>query len=237
MPSPDPCPKDHVHRHGETSTCYWYGCRCDACREWIVERQFYYRSMKRAGRYTPMVVVPAIGTHRRLQALACLGWSATHVAARIGVSGQRMRQILAADRITQDNADRIAAVYDELWDQRAPESSATNRTRARAHRQGWVGPLMWDDDEIDLPEATPAVAEADVTVTRFDTARITAAVAGEPVTLSPRERREVITVLNGRRWSARRIAEYAGCDTRTVVRIRGELNLPSYDQMEIRDAA
>jgi len=152
------CTKVHVHKHGETATCYGYGCRCAECIEGINERQFYYRHMKRAGRYRAPVIIPALGTHRRLQALAVLGWSASHVAARVGMSGARMRQIVAADRITKENAVRIGSVYEELWNVEAPRSSATNRTRSRARRLGWLPPMAWDDIDTD-PE--PPTVERD----------------------------------------------------------------------------
>ncbi|MDI1288898.1 MAG: hypothetical protein PSX37_02975, partial [bacterium] len=89
--------------------------------------------------------VDGTGTARRLQALAALGWGAEEVAHRLGTDNpswvQRLRR-MAAPRVERRTADRIAAVYDDLWSTRGPSASA----RHFALRSGWVPPLAWDDD-------------------------------------------------------------------------------------------
>jgi hypothetical protein len=55
-------------------------------------------------------------------------------------------------------------VYDELWNQAPPQETkqqrgAISRARGYARARGWLGPLAWDDDLIDLP---PADLEAEL---------------------------------------------------------------------------
>jgi hypothetical protein len=54
----------------------------------------------------------------------------------------------------------VRDVYDRLWDQEAPrttaeEKEAANKTRADAASRGWAPPQAWDEDLIDLPEGRP----------------------------------------------------------------------------------
>lgn len=105
----------------------------------------------------------ARGVRRRLQALACLGWTCEDIVPYAGLSlgtllrirgGKAQHCSIAAHRA-------VAAAYEELWDRPAPDKTpgiarARVRTRARAAAEGWVPPAGWDD--IDLDEA-PAVAD------------------------------------------------------------------------------
>lgn len=96
--------------------------------------------------------VPAIGAHRRLQALAFMGWTIQQVEERMGAGVTMTSWILRHDRITAELHQRVVAVYDDLWDQTPPDGYGNRRAAARARSRGWVGPLAWDDDTIDLPE-------------------------------------------------------------------------------------
>ena len=197
--------------------------------------------MRRRGE--PAKMLDATGTRRRLQALAAHGWSLRFLMERLGRPASSAYWYMRSTKVTPRVAAAISALYDELWDVTPPqrtqaEEQVYRRVKAHAQKQGWVPPLMWDDDEIDNPEAAPAAVDDLGTIRdRNDPARVEAAIAGERVALSPRERREVVQRLHSRRWSARRIAERAGCERKTVERIRAELGLPTFDQKEIRDAA
>lgn len=228
------CPKDHEHKHGESSTCYWYGCRCVPCRDFCTEWQFYYRNMRRAGRYTPMTRVPAIGTQRRLQALATLGWSASLVGRELGVSGQRMRQIAAAEQVALETAEKVKTVYDKLWATPAPFVASAGRTIARARRLKFQPPMAWDDDSIDIPDAKPAVTEGEEFI---DETAVTLAVDGLKPKLTPAERRIVISRLWFKRWSDPKIAAHIRCDVQTVYRIRLELGLRGWAMNELQEIA
>jgi len=110
------------------------------------------------------VSVDPTGTRRRVQALACLGWSVDRLAARSGVDRQAIDRALRGARVSVTTARAIRVAYDELWNTPAPEGDqrqriAAARSRNRAARLGWVPPLAWDDDSIDDPTAVPDVGE------------------------------------------------------------------------------
>lgn len=116
----------------------------------------------------------------------------------------------------------IARVYDELWDL-PPDGTANSISKIRrwAERNGWVGPLCWDDDRIDDPDAEPYrplyVHAADRGI---DEVAVAEAVAGRPVRLTPAERAEAVLLLTARGYSAQEIADRLGTTQRTVTRRR-----------------
>lgn len=99
-------------------------------------------------------LVPSRGTARRVQALVARGWSQEKIAARAGITSQRIRPILDGAAATAATVRAINALYEELWDQAPPESThrdkiAASRARGRAARMGWVPPAAWDDIDHD----------------------------------------------------------------------------------------
>lgn len=110
-------------------------------------------------------LVPAIGARRRIQALMWCGWSALAIAEAMGVDAQRIRGAIERDLTQERTARLISACYDRMWDQAPPandrwEQASVTRTRRYARTRGWVGPLAWDDDEIDNPDAEAHVDTA-----------------------------------------------------------------------------
>jgi hypothetical protein len=106
------------------------------------------------------VVVPAVGTQRRLQALACLGWSIGRLAAEGSLDRQRLDRAMRGQDVVVSTVRAVAVVYDRLWDQRPTaedrfEQGGITRTINAAKRAGWVPPAAWDDDTIDDPTAVP----------------------------------------------------------------------------------
>lgn len=102
--------------------------------------------------------VDATGTHRRLQALATLGWSDSKLATRLGMAGCNYARMMRTDRVYARTAAAVRALYDQLWDVPPPEDDhrdriAASRARNRATRLRWAPPLAWDDDTIDDPSA------------------------------------------------------------------------------------
>ena len=110
--------------------------------------------------------IRARGTIRRIQALACLGWSMTYVRERSGVHAQSLVWTDTAGElhwVTAETHRAIAKVYDDLaWKgQRVPVTARERRDATWAHRtaqkNGWVPPAMWDDIDLDdRPASTPA---------------------------------------------------------------------------------
>lgn len=97
--------------------------------------------------------VQSIGASRRLQALATLGWSAPAIASLIGVHPDTVKRITAGTAyIEKDTDDAVRALYRKLVTTPATGNpSALGRTRAWAARNGWAGPMDWED--IDTDEA------------------------------------------------------------------------------------
>lgn len=105
--------------------------------------------------------VDATGTHRRLRALACLGWSDRQLGLRLGVDSGNYGALMRQREVSVTRARDVVRLYDELWrsgpaetDHRTRQSASRARNRARA--AGWAPPMAWDDDTIDDPVARPA---------------------------------------------------------------------------------
>lgn len=115
----------------------------------------------------PGAPVDGTGTARRLQALVCLGWSLEALSHRLGWTRSNIQSLIQPTPVRRYTAEKVKALYDDLWDKMPPQSDRWQRasvTRARnlAHRNGWVSPLAWDDEDIDDPYARPFVdAEAE----------------------------------------------------------------------------
>ncbi len=102
-------------------------------------------------------LVPCIGTRRRIQALAALGWPQKTLAARIGEREKHVSQFMRRERITADKARRVKAVFAELCMTEGP----SDQCRKRARALGWFPPLAWDD--IDNPDENPDLTEQPAT--------------------------------------------------------------------------
>lgn len=101
-------------------------------------------------------LVPACGVVRRVEALACLGWSAAELLRRAGLGQHALETARRTGTCFASTRAAVAAAYDELWDQRPPETSSTIRTRTIAARRGYAPAMAWDDDDLDNPDARPA---------------------------------------------------------------------------------
>lgn len=128
--------------------------RYNAGRKRIYEKRVY---LARGG-----LLIPALGTTRRMQALAALGWTTTDMAPRLGVGTVRAGHLLSGvyDRVHRDTAARVAKLYDELSmtvprdGSKAPRAGRVHeRQRRDSAKKGWAPPLAWDD--IDDPDEEP----------------------------------------------------------------------------------
>lgn len=105
-------------------------------------------------------VAIAVGTIRRLQALAWAGWPAPYVAPRVPLHPDYMKRLMrghTGPTVTVETARGVAVVFRRLWDvdpvtAGVPAHKAV-QVRTMSARKGWVSALTWDD--IDDPEATP----------------------------------------------------------------------------------
>lgn len=132
--------------------------------------------------------VPGIGTARRLQALACLGWSVGRVATETRLDRQPLDQALNGGEVTARTARAVAEAYEHLWDRPAPagdqrERISVSRTLRRAKASGWAPPAAWDEN-IDDPTATPALGGDEDVVDQVDELAVDAVADGHSMPLS-----------------------------------------------------
>lgn len=130
-----------------------YGCRCEAGR--LAQRR-YFKARELAALAGIPARVPNVGTVRRVEALAWMGWSRRDVetAAGLGQTTLDLVKRRPSGLVYRGTAEAVAAVYDGL----AARHGGNAQTARWARRNGWVPPLGWDDDTIDDPAAKPAHA-------------------------------------------------------------------------------
>lgn len=120
---------------------------CAACRE--VNRVTvaeYRKQVLLRGRRR----VPAVGTHRRVRAMARVGWSQRVLEQRLGMPRKTLSQVLLRQWVLEDTSAAVRGLYGELAWQQGPD----RRVARIAERRGWPGPMDWDDP--DDPGAIPA---------------------------------------------------------------------------------
>lgn len=139
--------------------------------------------------------IDSTGTRRRVQALATLGWSRSVIGGRIGMRSDHFRKALGRERVTARLARKVAAVYDELWDQdplkHGVPKASVERTRTEAIRAGWASALAWDEDTIDDPRAVPQTDALAPVATEGENLAARW-LLGEAVILGRDDRREVL---------------------------------------------
>lgn len=157
--------------------------------------------------------VDATGTRRRLQALVVMGWPQLRLSRLLGRNGGgTLHGLLTAEYVYSTTAQAVTQLYGRLHaaDPETHGVSATSAMRARAYsrRNGWHGPLAWDDN-IDDPAAQPDTTEVpDPELKRDELAAL---------------RREEIWLLATAGESNDEIARRLGLATSTVQGIRLEL--------------
>lgn len=114
----------------------------------------------------PGALVCGTGTTRRIQAMVAGGWSQSKLSVLVGFSSPAnfTRVVHGRSDVTRATADKVRALYDELWDQEPPHDThrdqiAHTRSKRYAAGHGWLPPLAWDDDLIDDPTYQPEVVE------------------------------------------------------------------------------
>lgn len=131
-------------RHG-TDAGYNAGCREACCR------RAHARARKR-DRCIPNPHVPPLGTVRRVQALARLGWSSSELSRRLGHDRTYLAKVLTESKIEATTALKVAELYADLsmtW----CTTPTAGRTAAEARAKGYPPPLAWN--RIDDPNETP----------------------------------------------------------------------------------
>lgn len=104
-----------------------------------------------------MQMMDAVGTIRRMQALATLGYATKVVAQEAGVGYFTLVEINKRKRVRVGVAHAVAEAYDRLSIMEPPaltqaEKSAISKTKTSASKNKWLSPLAWRDSDIDDPE-------------------------------------------------------------------------------------
>lgn len=105
----------------------------------------------RPARSSDRALMDSAGSVRRLQALACMGWSNAELSRRTGIHQSVLSEIRLGNFTTTRGtvARQIAEQYEEL----AYVDGGSARARTAAKRGKWAPPAAWDD--IDNPKAKP----------------------------------------------------------------------------------
>lgn len=110
--------------------------------------------------HTPGHVNP-IGSQRRIQALAAIGWPSIYVARAAGIHPSNRTTIFSRPTMRASTAQRIAAAYDELRHKKPERNGirpvSVKRAKMQAADRRWPPPKYWDevgaiDDEYFTPE-------------------------------------------------------------------------------------
>jgi hypothetical protein len=126
-------------RHG-TNRGYLAGCHEACCRAAHAAEQRAYRAEGRPR------LVAAAPTVRRIEALACRGWSQRALAARLGRARSYLQHVVHRDLVWRTTAAKVAVLFDELCDVDRLDAIG-NRVRAEATARGAVPPWGWVDIE------------------------------------------------------------------------------------------
>lgn len=144
-------------KHGDANAYWNWKCRCPEARADALRAAKRYKYLRANGAPASQTrFVPAEPYRRRVRALARMGWPQREIMSRLGRSPNRRASggtgsFLGGQRISRENAAQLGRLYDELC--MVPGPSAWTRTYAA--RQGWPGPLDWDniDDLDEVPYA------------------------------------------------------------------------------------
>ncbi|MGV9278119.1 hypothetical protein [Streptomyces griseosporeus] len=149
-------------------------------------------------------LLDATGAVRRLRALVVMGHSQETLAAEVGCPYTRISDLTHArfPKITVALDRQVRQAYERLWMTEGPSKHG----RSRAKRYGWHGPLAWDDDTIDDPNAVPQTDAAPPVAT--EGGNVAARwLLGEAVILGRDDRKEVLIHLY--EWTNHTTAEIA----------------------------
>lgn len=98
--------------------------------------------------------VPALGVHRRLQALRYMGYTVVDISRGLGISESAFYHYMQRDQLMLDTVRKVDALY-RKW---AMTPGGNERSRWHAYRNNYAPPMAWDDHNIDDPNATPDMA-------------------------------------------------------------------------------
>jgi AraC-like DNA-binding protein len=136
--------------------------------------------------YPGGALIDSTATHRRIQALAAIGWSLSEQARLAGRLHKHFSPVLDKSRVPARLARQVRDVYERLSMRPAPAGYSATRTRRMAAARGWLPPLAWDDVDLDVVDATPVGAEVAASAV-VDEVAIDRALTGERIDLTDDE--------------------------------------------------
>lgn len=114
--------------------------------------------------------VPAVGTARRLQGLAAIGYDNRFLAQRLGASEVSVwRWMSQSQRVEVWAAKAVVELFNELQMIPCPSS----RSRTRAAKFGWLPPFAWDEEDLDNPDAEPHMGGKSTWIQKYEDYRST----------------------------------------------------------------
>jgi hypothetical protein len=190
----------------------------------------------KASNQTTEPFVPRIGTTRRIQALLYMGWTHAEITRRAGVATKLLLN-QQGRWVTRSSHDKVAAVYDQI----AMTAGPSNLTRGWARSLGYIGPLAWDDIDLDpAPHDIPHDYQEESSYaasvrerlqrksTDLDTVAIERRIGGDQQTpLTKAERRELVARCHAAGMNDILIADRTGLSSATVSDDRKVLGLPA----------
>jgi lambda repressor-like predicted transcriptional regulator len=97
------------------------------------------------------ILVHHVGTRRRVDALARMGWPVRLIEERAGLQPRTLVAALYRERVTALVSARVAKVYAELSSLQGPSRLAASLACSR----GALVPMAWEYADIDDPKAKP----------------------------------------------------------------------------------
>ncbi len=124
---------------------------CKLCRAAQSKYGTKHKQLKELGLPTTSLI-PVQGTVRRLQGLMWMGWPVNYILDQAGVKRRSIVRFEETERIHEEDAKKIAAVYKKLamtWADPKYGLRMKEITRAKryARKRGYVSPLAWEDIE------------------------------------------------------------------------------------------
>ncbi len=159
--------------------------------------------------------VLGIGTRRRIEGLAVIGWSMSAVGATVGISRPQIADSRLRPTISYETFRKIREAFDSL----GPDGGDT-RIKRWAAKNEFVHPLLWDD--IDDPFAKPARLVNEKRAQVVDEVVVQRLVSGHKVDATKAERRAAFAVLNAQGLSCQQISAILGITDRTIERYRAQ---------------
>lgn len=112
------------------------------------------------------VLVDSLGLIRRVQALACLGYSMNWQAEALGITPGNFALMLKRNRVSASTWHKVNDLFVKYHlvkrvASNRHEQAGITKALNQAKKNKWVPPLMWDNIDLD---ASPAVIEYEPTV-------------------------------------------------------------------------